>query len=93
MTRRRLLYVATAVVLGVVAVLSPVWRVAAEQLPARLTDQEFWKVSSESSEPGGAFHSENLVSNEIRFQSIVPELMRTAVPDRAYGCRSSSENA
>ena len=27
-------------------------------LPERLTDQEFWKISSELSEPNGSFRSE-----------------------------------
>jgi len=62
------------------------------QTPARLTDQEFWKLSSDSSEPGGTFHSENLVSNEIRFQTIVPGLTRSAVPGRAYVGVGSEQN-
>lgn len=37
-------------------------------LPAMLSDGEFWALSAELSEPAGAFeHSDNLVSNEIRF--------------------------
>ena len=58
--------------------------VHADQLPQRLTDQEFWKLSSESSEPDGAFQSENLVSNEFRFQHVIPLLTRTATRDHAY---------
>ena len=52
--------------------------------PARLTDAEFWRLASGFSEPDGTFHSENLVSNEARFQSIVPSLMATTAPGRAY---------
>jgi hypothetical protein len=94
MNKRRVLYFATTVVIIILAGIPAVtdWRTAAEQLPARLTDQEFWKLVSESSEPGGTFHSENLVSNEIRFQSIVPELVRTAVPGRAYIGVGSEQN-
>src|SRR5436190_24270508 len=62
------------------------------QTPARLTDQEYWKLSSESSEPGGSFHSENLVSNEIRFQTIIPALTRSAAPGRAYIGVGSEQN-
>ena len=58
----------------------------------RLTDQEFWKVSSDASEPGRPFHSENLVSNEIRFQTIVPALVQAAVPGRAYIGVGSEQN-
>jgi hypothetical protein len=94
MTRRHVLRIATAT-LTVALVVIPVVvnrSVAAERLPMRLTDQEFWKLSSESSEPGGTFHSENLVSNEIRFQTIVPSLARSAVPGRAYVGVGSEQN-
>ena len=56
---------------------------AAAPVPMRLTDQEFWKLSADSSEPSKPFHSENLVSNEIRFQTVVPALAQSAVPGRA----------
>ena len=42
---------------------------AAAEIPARISDQEFWKLVSEFSEPDGTFHSENLVSHELRFQA------------------------
>ena len=44
-------------------------------LPARLTDLEFWQLSSESSEPDGYFRSDNLTSNELGFLHVVPELV------------------
>jgi hypothetical protein len=44
-------------------------------LPATLTDEEFWRLSSEFSEPPGAFeHSDNLVSNETHIVHMVPML-------------------
>ena len=94
MTKRRFLSLTTAIVAAAVFAIPAVvdWNATAAQLPARLTDQEFWKLSSESSEPSGTFHSENLVSNEIRFQSIVPALARTAVPGRAYIGVGSEQN-
>jgi len=57
---------------------------AAAQIPTRLTDQEFWRLASEFSERDGTYHSENLVSNEIRFQQIVPELIRKVKPGGVY---------
>ena len=37
-------------------------------LPAQLSDEEFWKLASDLSEPAGAFpHSDNLVSNELHY--------------------------
>ena len=67
-------------------------RTAAERLPQRLTNQEFWKLVSDSSEPDGTFHSENLVSNEARFQTVLPTLVRTAKPGRAYLGVGSEQN-
>jgi hypothetical protein len=67
-------------------------RAAVAPLPSRLTDQEFWKIVSDSSEPSGTFHSENLVSNEARFQGILPRLSGVAVPGRAYVGVGSEQN-
>jgi len=49
----------------------------AETLPAQLTSAEFWQLVTSFSEPGGHFQYENFVSNEISYQQIMPELMRT----------------
>jgi hypothetical protein len=57
---------------------------AAASLPPRLGDQEFWRLVTESSEADGVFRSDNLLSNELGFQFVVPELTRTAKPGRAY---------
>ena len=40
--------------------------------------------SSESSEPDGFFRSDNLLSNELGFQYVVPELAQTTKPGRVY---------
>src|SRR5438105_10697241 len=53
-------------------------------LPARLTDQEFWTLVSDLSEPGGSFRSDNLLSNELRLQYVIPDLLRTVPRGRAY---------
>jgi hypothetical protein len=60
--------------------------------PARLTDREFWKLASSFSEPDGTFHSENLVSNEAGFQSILPQLEESVVTGRAYLGVGSEQN-
>ena len=59
-------------------------RTAAETLPARLTDQEFWKVVSDFSEPDGTFRSDNLLSNEVWLQYVIPDLLKTAKTGRVY---------
>jgi len=57
---------------------------AAKALPTRLTDQEFWKLSTEFSEPNGYFRSENLVSNEHTFQYVIPSLKGAVKPGGVY---------
>ncbi len=66
--------------------------VAAEKLPLRLTNQEFWKLATDFSEPDGTFHSENLVSNEARFQYVLPTLVERAKLGRAYMGVGSEQN-
>src|SRR5256714_1283384 len=57
---------------------------AADTLPTQLSDQEFWKLSSESSEPDGTFRSDNLLSNESYFQFVIPKLNEITAPGRVY---------
>src|SRR5262245_47750862 len=57
---------------------------AADTLPAQLTDQEFWKLSTESSEADGSFRSDNLLSNELYFQYVIPPLTELVKPARVY---------
>ena len=41
-------------------------------IPARMTDEQFWKLVVDLSEPPGTFtHSDNLVSNEIQFADVM----------------------
>jgi hypothetical protein len=56
-------------------------------LPERLTDQEFWRLSQDSSEPGGYFRAENitnLTSNELWFQYVIPDLVARTKPGGVY---------
>jgi len=55
-----------------------------KELPDRLTDQEFWKLSADLSEQDGAFRSDNLVSNEAWLQYVIPDLLKTARPGGVY---------
>jgi len=56
----------------------------AESLPAQLSDQEFWALSSAFSEPDGTFRSDNLLSNEIYFQYVIPPLNESVQTARVY---------
>jgi hypothetical protein len=57
---------------------------AAGKLPSRLPDAEFWTLISDLSEPSGTFRSDNLLSNEARFQFVLPELVDTTRPGGVY---------
>jgi hypothetical protein len=57
---------------------------AGETLPAQLSDEDFWKLSSELSEPDGVFRSDNLLSNESYFQFVIPQLNAQIKPDNVY---------
>lgn len=95
MTRHRVSLVVVALVVAVATADVPQGVTASQttaRMPERLSDQEFWRLASGFSEPDGTFHSENLVSNEIRFQQIVPALMKTVVPGRAYLGVGSEQN-
>jgi len=59
-------------------------RPALANLPQRLSDQEFWQLSQRLSEPGGTFHSENYISNESRYQTVIPELVTRVPPGGLY---------
>ena len=53
-------------------------------VPAQLADEAFWRLSHETSEPDGYFDSDNLVSNEDTFETVIPELRRIVPPGRVY---------
>src|SRR5262245_1666892 len=57
---------------------------AAEPLPPQISDAEFWKMISRFSEPGGYFQYDIITSNEISYQMVLPDLMRTARTGGAY---------
>lgn len=65
------------------------WRSApmaarAADIPAQLTDKEFWELSELVSEPNGDFQSDNFLSNERGYQIAIPALVKTAKQGRVY---------
>src|SRR5438046_2661933 len=46
----------------------------ASQIPERISDNDFWQMVSDFSEPDGSFNADNFVSNEILFQRLIPRL-------------------
>jgi hypothetical protein len=57
---------------------------AARALPPRLSDAQFWRLVAELSELNGTFRSDNLLSNEVGMQAVIPELMRVTKTGRVY---------
>jgi hypothetical protein len=55
-----------------------------EPLPDRLNDRDYWNLITTMSEPDGEFRSDNLLSNEIFLQYVIPDLVRGAKPNRVY---------
>src|SRR5215471_5978087 len=61
-------------------------RVSTDTL-ARLTDQEFWRLSADASEPGGYFRAQNitnLTSNEVWMQYVIHDLVARTRPGGVY---------
>ncbi len=67
-------------VLAAVVLVPAASTLAFRATPAKLSDAEFWKLSQELSEPNGYFRSDNLLSNEMGFQTIIPELLQIVKP-------------
>lgn len=86
LTRRRFVFLAGSIVPAFLVALPLLVgvRTAAEALPSRLTDQEFWKLVTDFSEADGTFRSDNLLSNEVWLQHVIPDLLKTAKPNRVY---------
>jgi hypothetical protein len=60
---------------GIVLAAACAWRAPAGTLPAQLSDDAFWRLAAELSEPAGTFtHSDNLVSNEVFFAHTARQL-------------------
>src|SRR3954465_13571517 len=57
---------------------------AQSTLPAQLSDREFWQLTTDVSEPGGYFRSDNFLSNEMGFLYPIPELRRTTRQGGVY---------
>ena len=49
---------------------------AADNLPTRLNDEEFWRMISDFSEAGGFFRSDNFLSNEGTYQYVIPSVKK-----------------
>ncbi len=80
MRRRHVILAAFAVMATLALLFSPRAHVAAQSLPTRVDDKDFWSMVVGFSEPGGFFRSDNLISNETTFQHVIPELQKSPHP-------------
>src|SRR3989441_2683251 len=75
---------ATLALFGLLAYISGGSSTAADTLPSGLTDREFWQMMVDFSEPDGYFRSDNFLSNETGYQSVIPMLRRSLQPGGVY---------
>jgi hypothetical protein len=54
------------------------------RLPERLADSTYWRIISEFSEPSGFFLSENFVSNETEWQTVIPSALQIVPKGSVY---------
>jgi hypothetical protein len=86
MLRRTLLLIATLALVPALWLLPPALSAqsATSRLPVRQSGQELYTLMTQLSEPDGFFRSDNLVSNELYMQKVVPDLARLVRPGRVY---------
>jgi hypothetical protein len=82
MTRRFIFAAGLALTLAIL--LAPPRAAARADLPPRLSDREFWRLSTDSSEADGYFRSDNLTSNELLFQRVIPDLVARSKAGGVY---------
>jgi hypothetical protein len=58
--------------------------VAARSITLPVSDQEFWQLVEDFSEPNGYFRSDNFLSNENAFQHVIPRLQSTLPQGGVY---------
>jgi len=56
----------------------------AEALPGEISDEVFWNLVVNMSEPDGSFQFENFVSNELGYQWVIPRLQEGTRSGGAY---------
>jgi hypothetical protein len=85
MIDRRTPIVGLALLIGVALIVSTPRRLAAaDPLPDRLSDTQFWQLSEQMSEPDGYFRSDNLLSNELYYPEVMADLTTRVHQGRVY---------
>jgi hypothetical protein len=84
MTPRRLTISGLLAAVVAALYLSAQSSVGAGPLPEQLSGKAFWQLSTELSEEDGFFQSDNLLSNEIWLQHVIPDLVKSVPAGRVY---------
>src|SRR5262245_24896121 len=86
LAHRRIILVSAVVLLTIVAAVrfTPAPPHPVANLPKQISDETFWQMIEDFSEPGGFFRSDNFVSNEREFQYVISELKRNRPPGGVY---------
>jgi len=54
------------------------------RLPDQLSDQEFWSLITDFSEPSGPYSADNWISNESSIQDVIPQARQLTRPGGVY---------
>ena len=57
---------------------------AAQELPSKISDEAFWQLVTDLSEPDGMFPSDNFVSNELFMTDVMQDLKKRVPPGGIY---------
>jgi hypothetical protein len=71
------------VTIALISLLTPSFR-SADPLPSAISDDIFWRMIVDMSEPDGSFQFENFLSNELGYQYVIPRLLQAAKPGGVY---------
>ncbi len=53
-------------------------------VPTQISDQEFWRIVTDFSEPSGPYTGDNWISNEASIQDVIPPLKQLTKPGGVY---------
>jgi hypothetical protein len=68
-----------------IVILSTIWLFTVPiPAPVKISDLEFRQMALGFSEAGGSFPWDNVLSNELPFQNVIPKIKQTVEPGGAY---------
>jgi len=77
-------FILVAVILILCNVAGPTSSAQVRGLPDQISDQDFWRMITELSEPSGQYTGDNWVSNEPTIQDVIPPLRQLIKPGSVY---------